>query len=84
MKCPKCSASLSPLRIWLVSRWSSLKCGKCGTSCIRKQNKQLYMICALAIVPYSFIGLNVIYLIWVLLVMFLDAYTVKLFPAEAN
>lgn len=35
-------------------------------------------------VPYMFIGLNIYYLLWIILVMFVDAYTVKLIPDEAK
>jgi prepilin signal peptidase PulO-like enzyme (type II secretory pathway) len=30
MHCPKCKNPISPLKVWLITRWSPLRCVHCG------------------------------------------------------
>jgi len=81
MKCPKCNVSISPLKVWLISRWSFVKCGKCGAQFGRNIDAQLWIIWALLSIPMIVLQLSIfdpMFLVWAGIVMFLDAYTIKL------
>jgi hypothetical protein len=84
MKCPKCNNPISPFKVWLISRWSFVKCNKCGTRSGRDVNLQLFIIAALLIFPivFQFSVFNPLFLIWAGIVMFIDAYTIKLVSKE--
>lgn len=85
MKCPKCSNPILPFKVWLISRWSFVKCDKCGTQSGRNIDLQFWIICALLMIPLIVlrIGLfNPLFLIWVIIVMVIDAYTIKLVSKE--
>lgn len=82
MKCPKCNNPISPLKVWLISRWSFVKCKKCGTHSGRKVNIQLFIISILLFVGYFILNLSLLFIIWALIVMCIDAYTVRLVPKD--
>jgi len=78
MKCPKCNNPISPLKVWLISRWSFVKCKKCGTHSGRKVNIQLFIISILLFGGYFILNFSLLFIIWALIVMCIDAYTVRL------
>ena len=83
MKCPECGNHMVPFKVWLISRWSSVECNKCGTRSGRNMNLQFWIIFFLIIFPLAFLNVNFfspIFIIWAIIVMFIDAYTVKLIP----
>lgn len=83
MQCPKCNNKLSPLKVWLISRWSPLRCDRCGTRLTRSINRQFFIISVLFFsgiflfipTPFFLIG-------WLIAVMLVDAYTVRLVPDD--
>jgi hypothetical protein len=82
MKCPTCHHSISPFKVLLITRWTSIKCNKCGTCSGRALNLQFWFISALLIIPLALLksALNLQFLVWMLIVMFIDAYTITLVP----
>jgi hypothetical protein len=87
MKCPTCNNSISPFKVWLITRWTLIKCNNCGTLSGRKfNNLQLWIISILLIFPLEFLRLkfNLPFLIWMVIVMFIDAYTIKLVPKKTE
>jgi hypothetical protein len=83
MQCPKCDNQISPFKVWLISRWTPLKCDKCGTLLDRQIDRQFFLIsvlffAGLFIFAHTFISL----LVWLLLVMLIDAYTIRLVPVD--
>jgi hypothetical protein len=83
MTCPNCHHSISPFKVWLITRWTSIKCNKCGTCSGRVVNTlQYWLIVALLMIPLSFLksALNLHFLVWMIIVMFIDAYTITLVP----
>jgi hypothetical protein len=59
MKCPKCSHFIPPYRVWLISRWTFVKCDNCGSQFGRKLDLQLFGVSSLLflgwIVPFILI-----------------------------
>jgi prepilin signal peptidase PulO-like enzyme (type II secretory pathway) len=82
MKCPKCNNPISPLKVWLISRWSFVKCKKCGTRSGRKVNIQFFMISVLFFSGYLIFNISLLFIIWALIVMYIDAYTIRLVPKD--
>jgi hypothetical protein len=82
MKCPKCNNPISPLKVWLISRWSFVKCKKCGTRSGRKVNIQLFIISIMLFGGYLILNFSLLFIIWALIVMCIDAYTVRLVPKD--
>jgi len=82
MKCPKCRNHILPFKVWLISTWSFIACKKCGTKSGRNINLQLFLILALLVIPIvlKFNVFSLVFFIWAIVVMFLDAYTIKLIP----
>jgi hypothetical protein len=83
MKCPTCHNSISPFKVWLITRWTSIKCNKCGAHSSRAfNNLQFWFISALLIIPLALLksALNLQFLVWMFIVMFIDAYTITLVP----
>ena len=83
MRCPKCSNQLSPLKVWLVSRWSPLRCDRCGTRLTRAINRQFFIISVLLFSGiFLFIATPLFLIGWLIAVMLVDAYTVRLVPDD--
>nr|QNO43878.1 hypothetical protein HNHCPBFK_00008 [Methanosarcinales archaeon ANME-2c ERB4] len=82
MKCPKCNNPISPLKVWLISRWSFVKCKKCGTRSGRKVNIQLFIISIMLFGGYLILNFSLLFIILALIVMYIDAYTVILVPKD--
>ena len=82
MKCPKCNNPISPLKVLLISRWSFVKCKKCGTRSGRKVNIQLFIIFILLFSGYFILNFSFLFIIWALIVTYIDAYTVRLVPKD--
>lgn len=79
MRCPKCNNRLSPLKVWLISRWSPLRCDSCGTNLTRSIDRQFFIISVLLFSGIVFFIATPLFLIgWVIAVMLLDAYTIRL------
>jgi hypothetical protein len=71
MKCPKCNNPISPLKVWLISRWSFVKC-----------KNQLFIISIMLFGGYLILNFSLLFIIWALIVMCIDAYTVRLVPKD--
>ncbi len=88
MQCPKCNNKLSPLKVWLISRWSPLRCDRCGTRLTRSIDRQFFIISVLFFSGiFLFIATPLfptpLFLIgWLIAVMLVDAYTVRLVPDD--
>lgn len=84
MKCPTCHSSISPFKVWLITGWTPIKCNQCGTYSSRVfNNLQLWFISALLFIPPVFLKwkpLSLQFLVWMLIVMLIDAYTITLVP----
>jgi hypothetical protein len=44
MQCPKCAIIKYLHKVWLISRWTPLKCDKCGTLLDRRIDRQFFFI----------------------------------------
>lgn len=85
MKCPKCNNNLPPLKVWLISRWSPLHCDRCGARLTRAVDKQFFVISVLMFAGiFLFIATPLFLVGWLIAVMFVDAYTVRLVPDEGD
>jgi len=83
MKCPKCNNPILPLKVLLISRWSFVKCNKCGSQWGRNIDLQGWIIFALLIIPLIAMRVSIfnpLFLVWAVTVTFIDAYTIKLVP----
>ena len=79
MHCPKCKNPISPLKVWLITRWSPLRCDRCGASLTRSIDKQFFIISVLFFTGFFLLIQTPLYLIaWIIVVMLIDAYTVQL------
>ncbi|MDA3871635.1 MAG: hypothetical protein PF551_04700 [Candidatus Marinimicrobia bacterium] len=79
MKCPNCNNKIAPYKVWLISRWTSVRCNKCGIRFGRKINMQFIMITLLIIIPSPIIKFApLLFFSWLFIVMIIDAYTIQL------
>jgi len=94
MKCPKCQYRFHPLKVVLISRWSSLVCPECQSRWNRRIDLQLILV---TIVPLSVMSLCALLplefrikilvvlalgLITLFFMMFVDAATIQLVVAK--
>lgn len=85
MQCPKCNNNLPPLRIWLISRWTPLRCDRCGTNLTRAVDKQFFIISVLLFAGiFLFISTPFFLIAYLFGVMLVDSYTVRLVPDEGE
>ncbi|MFH1656132.1 MAG: hypothetical protein ABH954_05940 [Candidatus Omnitrophota bacterium] len=85
MKCPNCGKSIFPMKVWLISKWSFVKCNACGKEWGRNLCLQGWIISALLMIPIFFLPrllVNPLFYLWWVIVMFIDAFTIKLIPKE--
>ena len=90
VKCPLCDKRIPPLRVWLISRWTFIRCPSCKTLCNRALDLQfggvsLLLVAGLALVGWGAdlrLGNPVLLAclagLWILLVMLVDAATIRL------
>ncbi len=59
MKCPNCNHFIPPYKVWLISRWTFIKCNNCEKLFGRKVNLQLLVIGGLLfagwVVPFHYL-----------------------------
>jgi uncharacterized paraquat-inducible protein A len=85
MQCPKCDNHISPFKVWLISRWAPLKCDKCGTFLNRQIDRQFFIIAVLFFTGlFLFAGSFIWLLVWLLVVMLIDAYTIRLVAVDGQ
>jgi hypothetical protein len=79
MHCPKCKNPISPLKVWLITRWSPLRCDHCGASLTRSIDRQFFIMAVLLFAGiFLFIQTPLFLIAWIIVVMLIDAYTVQL------
>jgi len=79
MHCPKCKNPISPLKVWLITRWSPLRCDRCGASLTRPIDRQFFIMGVLLFTGiFLFIQTPLFLIVWIIVVMLIDAYTVRL------
>lgn len=84
MKCPSCGKGISPFKVWLITRWSPITCGMCGKRFGRDVNVQLGIVSFLCLIGFRVFGLSWPLIVYALIVMLIDAKTVKLVPVEGK
>lgn len=85
MKCPVCNASIAPYKVFTITRWSPIKCSKCEALLTRKMNFQFWIVYLLLIFPLIVFKtdiFNPMFIGWIVVIMLIDAYTVKLIATE--
>jgi hypothetical protein len=94
MKCPKCQNKFHPLRVVLITRWSSLICPECQSRLNRRIDLQLCLVSMVPIIamllgvllPIAFqikvFVILTLVVITVFLMSFVDAATIRLVSAE--
>jgi len=82
MNCPKCSASISPFKLWIRIRiYPYMKCDGCGTNLVRKWDLQLSIAIALSVGVFALMsrGLSpLLSFILIALIMIIDSFNCKL------
>ena len=86
--CPVCGHRFIPWRFWQISRWTSIRCPSCSARLTRQFDRQCFAICfacCLLLTAVPFIQKSawqiVIGVLGALLILILDAATVRLRPA---
>ena len=85
MKCPVCNAEIAPYKVFTITRWSPIKCSKCEALLTRKINFQFFMVYLFLILPFIIFEIDIfnpIFIGWLIVIIFIDAYSVKLISME--
>ena len=79
MHCPKCKNPISPLKVWLITRWSPLRCDRCAARLTRSIDRQFFIMSVLLFAGiFLFIQTPLFVIAWIIVVLLVDAYTVRL------
>ena len=79
MHCPKCKNPIWPPKVWLITRWSPLRCDRCGASLTRPIDRQFFIMAVFLFAGiFLFIQTPLFLIAWIIVVMLVDAYTVRL------
>ena len=91
--CPHCRHRIAWPKVWLISRWTSLRCETCGEKWNRRLDLQFGVLCCLLCVPFIYVmirllegSIAVLYgipllVFWFVATGYLDAATIRLVPA---
>ncbi len=86
MKCPVCNTSIAPYKVFTITRWSPIKCAECDTLVTRKIDIQFWAVYLLLITPLIILKIDIfspIFIAWLVVIMLIDAYTVKLISIKS-
>lgn len=86
MKCPVCNTSIDPYKVVTITRWSPIKCTECDMLLTRKINIQFWAVYLLLITPLVVLKIDIfspIFIGWLVVIMLIDAYTVKLISIKS-
>jgi uncharacterized paraquat-inducible protein A len=85
MRCPQCDNSILPFKVWLISRWYALRCDRCGAMLKRAIDRQLALVSVLFFAGiFMFVQTPLVLIGWLVVVMLVDAYTVRLVPDKTD